>query len=306
MAVVSTAAVVRPNWIRLIAALTRARVTVAVTLTTATGWFLASGGLGVDFALAVIGVYLLASGSSALNQCQERPIDARMLRTRHRPLPSGWIDLPTALFIAGLFILLGLALLASVRHQAMTLVTLGLAALVWYNGVYTYLKRVTPFAVVPGALIGSIPPLIGYVAAGGDLGDPRIALAACFFFVWQIPHFWLLLLLCGEQYSAAGLPSLTRVFTPPQLRRITFVWIAATAVAGLTLPAADFLRLGLPADIVVFAASLWLVNHAWLALQPAPASESPRRYRKAFARINIYAVIIMICLSIGGILHPAG
>ena len=68
---------------------------------------------------------------------------------------------------------------------------LGWLALVWYNLVYTFLKRITPHAVIPGSFIGAIPPLIGWVAAGGSLLDFRAWVLALFFFVWQVPHFYL-------------------------------------------------------------------------------------------------------------------
>ena len=190
--------------------LAKPSVTLAVTLTTVTGYLLASGCLVASMWIPVLGVFVLAAGSAALNQWQERDIDARMPRTRHRPIPSGRIEPTTALFVAIVMMLAGLTLLTSAGRSELLLLALGGFALVWYNGVYTYLKRLTAFAVVPGALIGSVPPCIGYVAAGGDLHDPELLLVAMFFFIWQIPHFWLLMLIMGDEYEAAGLPSLTQ------------------------------------------------------------------------------------------------
>lgn len=295
------AAVRKPHAARLLGELTRARVTAAVTLTTATGYFIGAGRADAGLVLAVVGVFLLAAGASALNQCQEQRIDARMERTRHRPLPAGLIDLPTALFVAVLLVLLGSAVLASITAHARPLLLLGGLALAWYNGVYTYLKRVTAFAVVPGALIGALPPIIGFVAGGGNAADPRILLVATFFFVWQIPHFWLLLLVCGREYERAGLPALTAMFSGPQLRRITFMWIAGTAAAGLVIPAVDPTAAGLPGSLAIGAASVWLVNRA-AALPPArDAALGAATYRRAFMEVNAYALIVMICLSVGAL-----
>ena len=86
---------------------------------------------------------------------------------------------------------------------------LGLITVVWYNGIYTPLKRVTAFAAIPGGVVGAIPPVIGWVSGGGDPTDARIIVVAFFFFVWQVPHFWLLLMRIGGDYERAGLPSLT-------------------------------------------------------------------------------------------------
>jgi hypothetical protein len=83
----------------------------------------------------------------------------------------------------------------------------------WYNGVYTFLKRKSPFAAIPGAVIGAIPPAIGWICGKGALSfDPQILALSFFFFIWQVPHFWLLLLNFGRDYEKAGFPSLTRIF----------------------------------------------------------------------------------------------
>jgi len=281
-------------------------------LTTATGYFLAAGELGTEFRsltvavlkdiwIPILGVFLLASGSSALNQCQDAGIDARMDRTRRRPVPDGRIDRAVAIFVAVLLMLVGLFVLASNSRHTSLLLLLGGSAVLWYNGLYTYLKRLTAFAVVPGALIGAIPPLIGYVAAGGSLTSPAIQLLAAFLFIWQIPHFWLLLLIFGRQYAGAGLPTLTGVFTQQQLLRLTFMWLIATAVGGLVFP--TFMRgaLGLPWSAAIVIISIWLAFDSTSILRPAAQEQQKRLYRRAFVRINAYALVVMICLSLNAL-----
>ena len=147
-------AISRTGLLGVILELTKARITAAVTLTTATGYFLAARRLEADMYLPLLGVFILASGSAALNQWQERRLDGRMKRTRGRPIPAGSIEPNWALFLAGLLILVGLYLLASIKGAPRTPIALGGVALLWYNGVYTHLKRITAFAVVPGALRG--------------------------------------------------------------------------------------------------------------------------------------------------------
>ena len=184
-------------------------------------------------AAVVAGAFVLACGSCALNQYQERRIDSLMARTAKRPIPSGRIRPGQALGLALLLILSGEGLLLFTGNAAVPL--LGTVAVCWYNIVYTGLKKVSAFAVVPGALVGAIPPAMGWAAGGGRLSDPSLAALAFFFFMWQVPHFWLHLLTYGKEYAEAGLPSLSDVFSAAQLKRLTFQWLSATAVSSLLL-----------------------------------------------------------------------
>ncbi len=289
------------NPLRIFLELTKARITIAVTLTTATGYFLAAGRIESAIWMPLLGVLLLAGGSSVLNHCQDARIDARMTRTRNRPIPAGRIERSTALFLAGLLILLGSSVLSSVPGDPYMLLLLGVVAVFWYNVVYTYLKRVTAFAVVPGALIGAIPPVIGYVAAGGGPLDPPILLLALFFFLWQIPHFWLLLLMCGDQYAEAGLPTLTRVFSRRQLLHITFMWIVATAVGGLAFPTLARDIMAVPWSLALVCGSCWLVGRTMTMLRPPREKPDGLIFRRAFMQINAYALVVMICLTMSAL-----
>jgi protoheme IX farnesyltransferase len=204
------------------------------------------------------------------------------------------------LFIALLLILLGLLTLTSAAHNASALLLLGVFAVFWYNALYTYLKRFTAFAAVPGALIGAIPPLIGYSAAGGRLGDPLILLVAIFFFIWQIPHFWLLMLMMGDQYRDAGLPAITAKFARPQLARITFTWMLATAAGGLAFPTLRHIGIALPWSLVLVVASFWLAAKGTGLLHENLVDDSTVM-RKAFRQINAYGVMVMACLSLSAL-----
>jgi len=221
-----------------------------------------------------------------------------MPRTKSRPIPAGRITPVTALFIAILLILLGLFTLTSNSVHSHELLCLSCLALVWYNGLYTYLKRVTSFAVVPGSLIGAIPPVIGYVAAGGEVGDPIILLVATFFFIWQIPHFWLLLQNFGEDYEKAGFPSLTRIFTPTQLRRITFTWIFATAVACLVIPLFGLVTSS-GVQVGFLVAGFWLV---WKALMLLRSHHLGFSLRPAFNSMNAYVLLVIFLLTLDHLL----
>lgn len=289
-----------PGRFRDLLTLMKARITVATTMTTGAGYILATGEIRGEMWLPLLGTFLLASGSSALNQCQEVEIDARMPRTQNRPLPAGRLSLSAGLFLSGLMMLLGLYFLASLERHTLPLLGLGAFAVLWYNGVYVYLKRITAFAAVPGALVGALPPMIGWTAGGGDLGEPLILLLAAFFFIWQIPHFWLLLMMQGDEYEAAGLPTLTAVFAPRQLSRITFMWIQATAVAGIALPAIARNVVPWYWGVAMAAASLWLAMKAMVLLRP-PAPDQRRTWIRSFIQINIYALLITVCLSLAAL-----
>ena len=162
--------------ILMLAVLGKVRITSAVALSTFLGYVLYAESVGIGVLWPVVGIFMLAMASSALNHYQERDYDALMDRTKQRPIPSGRITAAGALQVSMVLALSGsLILWLSAGFVALQL---GLLALLWYNAVYTPLKRKTAYAVVPGSLIGAIPPLVGWVAAGGDLLQPRILMVA--------------------------------------------------------------------------------------------------------------------------------
>ena len=285
------------EWAILLLSLGKIRISLLVTLSTATGYLLAAQEVTLQMFVPAAAVFLLACGSCALNQYQERRIDGFMERTRNRPLPSGKLNPSFALFIslglisAGSFILFhAVSLLAGI---------LGLFAIFWYNGIYTYLKRKTAFAAIPGALIGAIPPTLGWTSGGGSLLDPRIWAVILFFFMWQVPHFWLLLLDFGEDYEKAGLPALTRIFTPAQLRRITFMWICATAVSCMMIQLFSIVD-SLTIRGGLFIAAFWLV---WKGSKLLKVRSPGLPFHFTFNTINSYAFVVMVLFTLDKLFH---
>ena len=198
------------EWFMLLLRLGKIKISLLSTLSTATGYLLATGKITIHMFVPTAAVLLLACGSCALNQYQEREIDQSMERTKSRPIPSGRLNPEVALWIS-----LGLILSGSfILYLGMNNLTLvvGLLAVLWYNLIYTPLKQKTAFAAIPGALVGAIPPILGWVSGGGDIFDPRIWGIGLFLFIWQVPHFWLLLLDSSRDYEKAGLPSITKIF----------------------------------------------------------------------------------------------
>ena len=277
--------------------LSKGRIALLAALSSATGYILAADSVSLAIVFPTVGLFLLACGSSALNQHQERDIDSLMKRTKGRPIPSGRLTPPQALVIALLSMLSG-SLILLVGSNVVAL-SLGLFAAFWYNAIYTPLKKRSPFAAIPGALVGAIPPAVGWAAAGGSPFDPKILALCFFFFVWQVPHFWLLLLTYGKDYEEAGLPSLTSIFTAGQLSKITFVWILATAVTCLLIPLFGTVRTTLT-NLALLGLTLWLV---WGAMRFFRARGEEPSFRCAFREINIYALAVISLLSLDKVIN---
>lgn len=271
--------------------LCRAPLSLFAACSAATGFLIAPHGESAAVLVPIAAVFALACGASALNQVQERAIDARMERTKRRPIPAGVIAPMHALALSMVLIVAGLFLL--VRSGGMIAAGLGLAAILWYNGVYTFLKKKTAFAAVPGALVGAVPPAIGWVLGGGMLFDPMLSALCALFLLWQVPHFWLLVLRYGEDYERAGLPSLIRLLSRRQVARITFAWIAATAVAGLSLPLYRVVNAPL-ACFALLPAALWLIADSTRLFR---LKAQVAAYPSAFRRINGYIFFIMVLIS---------
>ncbi len=278
--------------LNILAELTKIRITIFVTITMLFGFISAAGELNVSAILPTLGILLLACGSAVINHYQERNTDALMNRTKNRPIPSGRISPAYALKTAVILLLAGSLMLYF--GSGMLALGLGLLNILWYNGIYTPLKKVNPLAIIPGSLVGAIPPAVGWVAGGGSISDPQIWIIASFFFIWQIPHFWLLLLVLDKDYQKAGFPTLTQIFNPDQLARITFTWIAATVVTCLMIP--FFGRLQSPfIGYGLFLAGGWLV---WNSFKLVRFTRERIYFTTAFREINIFAILVVVLLSL--------
>jgi protoheme IX farnesyltransferase len=187
--------------------LTKPRITFLVTLTTLVGFVLGARGGASPQALvaAVVGTALVASGASTLNMYLERRVDARMQRTRERPLPSGRLRPAEALGFGLLLTLVGLGGLLFFTNRLAAAVAL----VTWLSYVFAYtpLKTRTSLSTIVGAVPGALPPVIGWTAAGRGLDAGAFVLFAILF-LWQIPHFLAIAWLYREDYARGGLPML--------------------------------------------------------------------------------------------------
>ena len=184
--------------------LAKARLSALVVATAAAG-YVAGSDENVDWAgcaAASAGTALCAASANALNQVYEIRTDALMTRTAARPLPSGRLTRGAAIAFAAVAAVGGVATLA-VSAPTPLAATLGAANIGLYAAIYTPLKRVHPAATWVGAVVGAIPPLIGWAAAAGEL-QPGAAILAAGLYFWQLPHFMALAWLCRVDYARGG------------------------------------------------------------------------------------------------------
>lgn len=188
--------------------LTKPRVTLMVVITMAFGYYLGSRG-AMDWMLllhALLGTTLVAGGTSALNQYWERDLDAKMQRTKNRPLPSGRLQPRNALIFGVIISLAGIVHLL-VMINALTAL-LAAATLISYVFIYTPLKQKNSLSTIVGAVPGALPPLGGWTAARNDLSIEGWILFAILF-IWQLPHFLAIAWIYREDYLRGGFPLLT-------------------------------------------------------------------------------------------------
>ncbi len=183
------------------------RISLMVLVTVSCGYVLSMETPIVAFTLihACLGIAVVAVGSSAVNQWIESETDGRMRRTMNRPLPSGRLTASEVLLVGLFAAIVGcgyLAMTVNIETAVFTGITF-----VLYAGVYTPLKRVTSFCVPIGAIPGALPPVLGWLAAGGRLDTSAFALFAVLF-LWQFPHFFAIAWLHREDYRRAGLKML--------------------------------------------------------------------------------------------------
>ncbi|HUL60354.1 MAG TPA: heme o synthase [Anaeromyxobacteraceae bacterium] len=204
--------------------LAKPRLSGLVVTTAAGGMFLAPGRIGAARAvLSVAGTAAVVGAANALNNYLEREVDARMRRTRDRPLPAGRVEPVVALLLGLAVPAFAIPMLALVASPLTAL--LALAALVTYVAVYTPMKQRSTLALFVGAVPGAIPPLMGWTAVTGRADAGGLALFALLF-CWQLPHFLAISIYLKDDYARGGL----RVFALVHGDAVTQRWIAATAV----------------------------------------------------------------------------
>ncbi|NOU16364.1 MAG: protoheme IX farnesyltransferase [Bacteroidales bacterium] len=221
------------QYIKDISSLAKLIISASITFTTLTGYVIAKGIIDSTLFLTLIGVFLMAAGASTVNHIIERRTDSLMPRTNDRPLSSGRMTVLHASIWASIFLLSGTLILFFINPVC---AALGLFNAVWYNLVYTPLKKISVWAVFAGTITGIIPLFMGTIAATNHSPIHSDYFIAFYMFLWQIPHFFLLISKYGKEYEQAGLASVTQKLAVGKIVLISYIWMIASCIASLLIP----------------------------------------------------------------------
>jgi protoheme IX farnesyltransferase len=276
------------SWLAVYADLIKARLTLLVLLTTLVGFYVGFRG-AMNYGLmfhTMLGTALVASGAAALNQLLEREHDAKMRRTQNRPLPSGRLQPVTVMLFGGVTSVAGLVYLAVLANPLTSVI--GAVTLVSYVFIYTPLKRVTWLNTAVGAIPGGLPPLMGWVAARGELDGGGWVLFAILAF-WQMPHFFAIAWIYRDEYAKAGFQMLPNV--DPDGSRTGQQSVGHT-LALLAVSLCPF-AFHLTGPVYLAGAVVLGVGYLWCAIQFA------RHLTTGAARKLFFASILYLPLLLG-------
>ena len=239
-------------------ALCKPRVTMLIVFTAMIGMFLATPGMVPLQTLlsATIGIGMASGAAAAFNCLVEQAIDAKMARTRGRPLPTGQVTSKQTFIFASIMASIGLAILYIFVNPLTMWLTL--ATFVGYAVIYTiFLKPATPLNIVIGGLSGAMPPALGWAAVTGTVSAEAWVLVLIIF-AWTPPHFWALALYRREEYAKSGLPMLPvthgEEYTRLQILLYTIILVAVTLLP-FAMRMSGFIYLG--CAILLDAVFMW-------------------------------------------------
>jgi len=245
----------------------------------------------------VWGIFLLSSACSVLNQVQERLTDALMRRTCIRPLACGALAPGAGMAVGLLLASGGLGVLLATSGTTASL--LGLGATVWYLAVYTPLKRISSLAVIAGTPCGALPPLIGWIAAGGDPFDPRPLSLVLLMILWQVPHYWLLAMPDREELLRAGFKVLPGKMSGHQLLSISHFWILGMITATLLLPPFKLVQLPLLQGLI---AGLAIAFAVWTTRVQRKTLFIEKTAQKLRIGLHLYLGLVLGTILLNGLL----
>jgi len=269
-------------------ALTKPRIISLLLLTTVATMVVAAPE-GLSFATimwTMVGGYLAAGGAGAINHYLDRDRDARMARTRSRPLVAGRIE-PVRGLVFGVVLGVIAAVQLTLTVNALA-AALSMVGLLGYVFVYTvWLKPLTPQNIVIGGAAGAVPPLVGWVATTGSF-DPAALYLFAIVFYWTPPHFWALALRMKDEYAAVGVPMLPVVRGEDETRRQITLY-TALLIAVSMLPVAGRLFDGIYA-VAALVLGGWFM---WLAVKL-----QRRRDRGTALKLYLYSMLYLALLFV--------
>jgi heme o synthase len=265
------------------------KISLAVVLSSVTGYFLYNNSLTPHLIRLAAGIFLLSSGSAALNQYTESIPDSIMGRTKYRPIPSKRTSEKTVLRISSFLLLSGFIFLS---FNGLTPFLLGAINVFMYNLVYTRLKKISVLSIIPGALVGAIPPMIGFSSSGGSLLHLNNIAFALFMFLWQLPHFWIIVIKYGKEYKAAGFATISKYLNENQIRYLVFFWVLfSTVFLFLFFILFDALSKNMFIFISIMNITFIIFFYRLLFLK-----KETHEIRGAFILINSFSFFVMILL----------
>jgi protoheme IX farnesyltransferase len=273
--------------------LTKPRITFLVVLTTSAGFLLGSTRGAFDyqlFAHTLLGVALLCSGVSTLNQWMERSLDGLMRRTARRPLPLGTLS-PRAALIFGLSLTVGAEIYLASFVNVLSAFC-GLTVIVGYLLCYTPLKTRTSLSTLVGAFPGAVPPLLGWAAATNQVGLEAWVLFAILF-LWQFPHFFAIAWMYREDYARAGILMLPVVEPEGRLTRQQIVVWTLLLVPVSLAPAA----LGISGALYFFGALVLGALFLWSSIAAA-VTLSRQSARRVLLASVLYLPVLFVLMVI--------
>ncbi len=265
-----------------------------VAFSTAFGYLVALPVYSGQLVLTTLGVLFLATGGATWNSIQEVHFDARMERTKDRPLVRKEVSVTQAGIQACFLLLVGVILLVF-SSDSLYPAVVGFSAIIIYNLIYTQLKEKTTFAIVPGAVCGALPPYIGWLAGGGDYFSYQAFMLFNLLVLWQVPHFFLVLLNHKKDYADSTFPNMLSLLREMSLRRILIPWIGALSTMMLIftvmLNGISFLGQILICGNAIVLFTLF-VMHLLVLQRP--------NYRFLFLHLNfsIFFIMFVICAEV--------
>ncbi|HMB60332.1 MAG TPA: heme o synthase [Xanthomonadales bacterium] len=276
--------------------LCKPRVVALIVFTAVVGMFLATPYLPPLNALiaGTVGIGLAASSAAAINHLLDQRIDAVMIRTRNRPLPTGGLSVNQVMIFA--LSLCVLAMLTLILFVNTLTAVLTFISLIGYAVIYTvWLKRATPQNIVIGGAAGAAPPVLGWTAVTGSV-DPNALLLFLIIFVWTPPHFWALAIHRRLDYAAVDIPMLPVThgvaFTRWHILFYTILLVIVTTLPYLTGMSGLLYLAGVT---VLNAGFLWYAGRMILEKNEAAADILPMQ---TFSYSVVYLMLLFVFLLV--------